>query len=58
VPTEALTAFITGGTSGIGRAAAKKLARVGIHDLLVGPQSGTGRERGRTHLKCTEVNDA
>jgi len=33
---------MTGGTSGIGRAAAKKLARVGIHDLLVGPQSERG----------------
>ena len=50
VPTEALTAVITGGTSGIGRAAAKKRAQAGIHGLLVGPQSETGRERGRTAI--------
>lgn len=40
--TEALTALITGGTSGIGRAAANKLARLGIHVLIV----GRNRERG------------
>ncbi|MGA7625147.1 MAG: SDR family oxidoreductase [Candidatus Acidiferrales bacterium] len=39
---EALTALITGGTSGIGRAAANKLAQLGIHVLLV----GRNRERG------------
>jgi NAD(P)-dependent dehydrogenase (short-subunit alcohol dehydrogenase family) len=32
----ASTALITGGTSGIGRAAANKLARLGIHILVVG----------------------
>ncbi|MGH9773658.1 MAG: SDR family NAD(P)-dependent oxidoreductase [Candidatus Acidiferrales bacterium] len=40
--TEALTALITGGTSGIGRATANKLARLGIHVLIV----GRNRERG------------
>ena len=30
------TALITGGTSGIGRAAANKLAQLGIHVLVVG----------------------
>lgn len=40
--TEAVTALITGGTSGIGRAAANKLARLGIHVLIV----GRNRERG------------
>ncbi|HTS10942.1 MAG TPA: SDR family oxidoreductase [Candidatus Limnocylindrales bacterium] len=39
---ETLTALITGGTSGIGRATANKLAALGIHVLLV----GRNRERG------------
>ena len=39
---DALTALITGGTSGIGRAAANKLAQLGIHVLVV----GRNRERG------------
>src|SRR2546421_2339744 len=34
--TNALTALITGGTSGIGRAAANKMALLGIHVLVVG----------------------
>lgn len=38
----AFTAIITGGTSGIGRAAANKLAYLGIHVLVV----GRNRERG------------
>jgi NAD(P)-dependent dehydrogenase (short-subunit alcohol dehydrogenase family) len=40
--TDESTALITGGTSGIGRAAALKLARLGIHVLVV----GRNRERG------------
>src|SRR5438105_4851391 len=36
------TAVITGGTSGIGRAAARKLAQLGIHVVVV----GRGAERG------------
>ena len=37
-----ITALITGGTSGIGRAAAKKLAQLGVHVLVV----GRNKERG------------
>src|SRR5467141_2126807 len=40
--TNSLTALITGGTSGIGRATANKLAKLGIHVLVV----GRNRERG------------
>ena len=40
--TDELTALITGGTSGIGRAAALKLTQLGMHVLVV----GRNRERG------------
>lgn len=42
--TNSLTALITGGTSGIGRATAKKLAKVGIHVLVVGRNAKRGDE--------------
>jgi NAD(P)-dependent dehydrogenase (short-subunit alcohol dehydrogenase family) len=40
--TDPLTALVTGGTSGIGRATANKLAQLGIHVLVV----GRNQERG------------
>jgi NAD(P)-dependent dehydrogenase (short-subunit alcohol dehydrogenase family) len=36
------TALITGGTSGIGRAAANKLAKLGIHVIVVGRNAERG----------------
>jgi NAD(P)-dependent dehydrogenase (short-subunit alcohol dehydrogenase family) len=40
----ALTALITGGTSGIGRATASKLAQLGIHVLVVGRNAERGKK--------------
>jgi NAD(P)-dependent dehydrogenase (short-subunit alcohol dehydrogenase family) len=40
----ASTALITGGTSGIGRAAANKLAQFGIHVLVVGRNAERGNK--------------
>ena len=40
--TNSLTALITGGTSGIGRAAANKLAQLGIHAIVVGRSADRG----------------
>ena len=42
--TNPLTALITGGTSGIGRATAKKLAKLGIQVLVVGRNAKRGDE--------------
>jgi NAD(P)-dependent dehydrogenase (short-subunit alcohol dehydrogenase family) len=42
--TDLLSALITGGTSGIGRATAKKLAQLGIHVLVVGRNAKRGDE--------------
>ena len=42
--TNSLTALITGGTSGIGRATAKKLAKLGIHVIVVGRNAKRGDE--------------
>jgi NAD(P)-dependent dehydrogenase (short-subunit alcohol dehydrogenase family) len=47
-----ITALITGGTSGIGQAAANKLAQLGIHVMVV----GRGEERGRKTI--TEIRRA
>ena len=38
------TALVTGGTSGIGRAAANKLAQLGIHVLVVGRDAERGKK--------------
>ena len=42
--TDSLTALITGGTSGIGRATADKLAQLGIHVIVVGRNAGRGEK--------------
>jgi NAD(P)-dependent dehydrogenase (short-subunit alcohol dehydrogenase family) len=42
--TDSLTSLITGGTSGIGRATANKLATLGIHVLVVGRNAKRGDE--------------
>ena len=42
--TNSQTALITGGTSGIGRAAANKLAQLGIHVLVVGRNAERGEK--------------
>jgi NAD(P)-dependent dehydrogenase (short-subunit alcohol dehydrogenase family) len=42
--TNSLTALITGGTSGIGRAAANKLAQLGIHVIVVGRNAEHGEQ--------------
>jgi NAD(P)-dependent dehydrogenase (short-subunit alcohol dehydrogenase family) len=42
--TDTLTALITGGTSGIGRATAKKLAKLGIRVIVVGRNAKRGDE--------------
>src|SRR5438128_1446945 len=42
--TKASTALITGGTSGIGRAAATKLAQLGIHVIVVGRNAARGEK--------------
>src|SRR5690242_5015492 len=42
--TDSSTALITGGTSGIGRAAANKLAQLGIHVIVVGRNAERGEQ--------------
>jgi NAD(P)-dependent dehydrogenase (short-subunit alcohol dehydrogenase family) len=42
--THASTALLTGGTSGIGRATARKLAQLGIHVLVVGRNAERGAQ--------------
>jgi NAD(P)-dependent dehydrogenase (short-subunit alcohol dehydrogenase family) len=42
--TNSLTALVTGGTSGIGRATSKQLAKLGIHVVVVGREAKRGEE--------------
>jgi len=42
--TDTATALVTGGTSGIGRATANKLAQMGIHVLVVGRNAERGKK--------------
>src|SRR6266852_4711238 len=42
--TNSLTALVTGGTSGIGRAAARKLAQLGSHVIVVGRNAERGEK--------------
>ena len=60
------TALITGGTSGIGRAAANKLAELGIHVLVVGRNVERGKKAvaeiraagGRADFISSDLRDA
>src|SRR2546425_11495057 len=42
--TNSSTALITGGTSGIGGAAANKLAQLGVHVIVIGRNAGRGEK--------------
>jgi len=44
MPSHPSTALITGGTSGIGRATANKLAQLGVHVLVVGRNAKRGKD--------------
>lgn len=44
MPSTSSTALVTGGTSGIGRATANKLAQLGIHVLVVGRNAERGKK--------------
>ena len=50
--TDSSTALITGGTSGIGRASANKLAKIGIHVIVVGRNAERG-ERTIREIRAT-----
>jgi len=64
--TNAPTALITGGTSGIGRAAANKLSLLGIHVLVVGRSMERGERTvaeiraagGQAHFISSDLRDA
>ena len=60
------TALITGGTSGIGRATANKLAQLGIHVVVVGRNAGRGQKTveeiqaagGKADFIASDLRDA
>jgi NAD(P)-dependent dehydrogenase (short-subunit alcohol dehydrogenase family) len=64
--TNSLNALITGGTSGIGRATADKLARLGIHVIVVGRNAERGEKTvaeiraagGRADFISSDLRDA
>ncbi|HEX3619378.1 MAG TPA: SDR family oxidoreductase [Candidatus Udaeobacter sp.] len=64
--TDLLTALITGGTSGIGRATAAKLAQIGIHVIVVGRNAERGEkaiaeiraEGGKADFISSDLRDA
>src|SRR5438876_3505050 len=64
--TNVSTALVTGGTSGIGRAAAKKLAQLGIHVIVVGRNAERGEQTvadiraagGRADFLAADLRDA
>jgi NADP-dependent 3-hydroxy acid dehydrogenase YdfG len=66
MPNESQTALITGGTSGIGRATANKLARLGVHVIVVGRNTGRGEKTvaeiraagGKADLISSDLRDA
>jgi len=61
-----VTALITGGTSGIGRAAARKLAQLGIHVIVVGRNAERGKQTvadiraagGKADFIASDLRDA
>jgi len=61
-----LTALIAGGTSGIGRATANKLALLGIHVLVVGRNAERGKQTvdeiraagGKADFIASDLRDA
>jgi NAD(P)-dependent dehydrogenase (short-subunit alcohol dehydrogenase family) len=62
----ASTALITGGTSGIGRATANKLAQLGIHVVVVGRNAERGKNAvseiraagGKADFIASDLRDA